>query len=108
MNTSCLVAAGRGSGTGPGTGRMPHGHWKGSGVPVVLQGEPFKEILPSPAWGPQAVEGSQVVPSLLHGFHLLTWDVVLQERWGMDGANFTLLGGFPELINSSRKKPCTQ
>ena len=47
---------------------------------VVLEGEPFKEILAHPSLGAsQPAEVRQVVAHLLDEFHLLTQEVVLQE-----------------------------
>ena len=47
---------------------------------VVLEGEPFKEILAHPSLGAsQPAEVRQVVAHLLDEFHLLTQEVFLQE-----------------------------
>lgn len=47
---------------------------------VGLEGEPFQEILARSSLGAsQPAEVDQVVAHLLDGFHLLFWDVVLQE-----------------------------
>ena len=62
---------------------------------VVLEGEPFEEILAQPSLGTsQPAEVGQVVTHLLDEFHLLLQEVTLQEvtEAGVCGGHVDLKG----------------